>query len=101
MTDEPESQGPDATGADGPGLPDDCPPDAGDSPAELWDQSGTVNGDNAPTGDPYRFLIWARDDDPDDTFRIKIWYEDGGEIVVYDNGFDQAIGGGSIKVHNK
>jgi hypothetical protein len=43
-------------------------------------------------------MLWAGDGEPD-TFRIKIWYEDGDEIVVYDNGFDQAIGGGSIKVH--
>jgi hypothetical protein len=57
---------------------------------------GTINGAGA-----YKFMLWARDLDPgdDDTFRIKIWYEDGGEIVVYDNGFDQAIGGGNIKVH--
>jgi hypothetical protein len=56
--------------------------------------SGTING----SGD-YKFMLWAGDDDPD-TFRIKIWYEDGGsEIVVYDNGMDQAIGGGNIVVH--
>ena len=48
-------------------------------------------------------MIWARDLDPDgdDAFRIKIWYEDGGEIVVYDNGFDQLIGGGNIAIHSK
>ena len=35
-----------------------------------------------------------------DTFRIKIWTEDGGvEAIVYDNGSDQEIGGGSIIVH--
>ena len=56
--------------------------------------SGTINGQ----GD-YKFQIWAGDNDPD-TFRIKIWYEDGGgEVVVYDNGPDQEIGGGSIVVH--
>ena len=32
-------------------------------------------------------------------FRIKIWYEEGAEVVVYDNGFDQAIGGGNIVIH--
>jgi len=38
----------------------------------------------------------------EDTFRIRIWYEDGGdEIVAYDNGMDQAIGGGNIVVHKK
>jgi hypothetical protein len=57
--------------------------------------SGTING----IGD-YRFMLWAGDDAPD-KFRIKIWYEDGGEVVVYDNGFDQAIGGGSIVIHTK
>ena len=52
----------------------------------------------APTGEDYKFMIWAGDGEPD-TFRIKIWYEDGDEVVVYDNGFDQAIGAGNIKVH--
>jgi hypothetical protein len=34
------------------------------------------------------------------TFRIKIWTETAGvETVVYDNGTDQAISGGSIVVH--
>jgi hypothetical protein len=57
---------------------------------------GTINGQGN-----YKFQIWAGDGSPD-TFRIKIWNEDGGnEIVVYDNGMDQPIGGGSIVVHNK
>jgi hypothetical protein len=44
-------------------------------------------------------MITADDDNPD-TFRIKIWYEENGlEIVVYDNGSQQSLGGGSIKVH--
>jgi len=55
--------------------------------------SGTINGE----GD-YKFMLWAGDGEPD-TFRIKIWYEDTGEVVVYDNGVNQAIGGGSIIVH--
>ncbi len=47
-------------------------------------------------------MIWAKDLDPEtDTFRIKIWYENGGETLVYDNGFDQPIGGGSIVVRTK
>jgi hypothetical protein len=50
-------------------------------------------------------MLWAKDDDPGygDTFRIRIWEEDnvGNETDVYDNGFDQAIGGGSIVVHTK
>ncbi|TKJ38598.1 MAG: hypothetical protein CEE38_02530 [Planctomycetes bacterium B3_Pla] len=57
--------------------------------------TGTINGSGE-----YKFMIWAGDDNPD-TFRIKIWEENGGEVVVYDNGFDQAIGGGSIIIHTK
>ena len=57
----------------------------------------TING----MGD-YRFMLWAGDDAPD-TFRIRIWTEDqaGVETDVYDNGFDQEIGGGSIVIHTK
>lgn len=61
--------------------------------------SGTVNGELDPNGNAYKFMLWAGDDAPD-TFRIRIWWEaDGVENVVYDNGFDQPIGGGSIVVH--
>jgi hypothetical protein len=58
---------------------------------------GTIDG-----AGEYGFMIWAGDKDPD-TFRIKIWEEDGGgvETVIYDNGSAQAIGGGSIIVHTK
>jgi hypothetical protein len=58
---------------------------------------GTING----MGD-YKFMLWAGDNDPD-TFRIKIWEEDefGIESVIYDNGMDQEIGGGSIVIHTK
>lgn len=58
--------------------------------------TGTINGSGE-----YRFMLWAGDDP--DTFRIKIWTEDdgGSETVVYDNGFDQPIGGGSIIIHTK
>jgi hypothetical protein len=47
-------------------------------------------------------MLWAGDSAPD-TFRIKIWLEspDGIEVVLYDNGFDQTIGGGSIVIHRK
>jgi hypothetical protein len=55
--------------------------------------TGTING----AGD-YKFMLWAGDGDPD-TFRIKIWWEDDTEHMVYDNGMDQAIGGGQIVVH--
>ena len=58
--------------------------------------TGTINGEGE-----YKFMLWAGDGDPD-TFRIKIWYEvDDTQIVVYDNGMDQPIGGGSIVVHAK
>jgi sugar lactone lactonase YvrE len=58
---------------------------------------GAINGEGV-----YNFMIWAGDKDPD-TFRIKIWTEDeiGAETLIYDNGFDQPIGGGSIKVQTK
>ncbi len=63
--------------------------------------SGTVNGGLDPNGNEFKFMIWAGDSAPD-TFRIKIWWEAGGvEYDVYDNGTDQAIGGGSIVVHTK
>ena len=40
--------------------------------------------------------------DGSDTFRIKIWWDDGEtETSVYDNGMDQAIEGGNIVVHTK
>lgn len=53
---------------------------------------GTING----TGD-YQFMIWAKDGSPD-TFRIQITDQNGN--TVYDNGVQQAIGGGSIIVHS-
>jgi len=46
-------------------------------------------------------MLWAGDNDHD-TFRIKNWYEvDGEKNVVYDNGMNQGIGGGSIVIHTK
>ncbi len=55
---------------------------------------GTINDEGS-----YKFVISADDDNPD-TFRIKIWYEEiGAEVVVYDNGSQQSLGGGSIVVH--
>ncbi len=62
----------------------------------LLKGSGMING----TGD-YKFMIWAGDKDAD-TFRIRIWEEvetTGVEADVYDNGFDQEIGGGSVVIH--
>lgn len=62
---------------------------------------GTING-----AGEYKFMLWAGDGtgtDGADTFGIKIWEEDGlgNEAVIYDNGMNQAIGGGSIVVHKK
>ena len=51
---------------------------------------GTINGQGS-----YKFMIWVDDDNPD-TFRIQISGDNG---VVYDNGSQQSLGGGSIKVH--
>jgi hypothetical protein len=56
--------------------------------------TGTSNGEGS-----YKFQLWAGDG-ASDTFRIKIWdEEDDVENVVYDNGSDQDIDGGSIVVH--
>jgi len=64
-----------------------------------------VNGLLDPAGNAYKFMIWAGDgaaSGGSDTFRIKIWWEDNGtEVVVYDNGAAQAIGGGSIVIHTR
>jgi len=60
---------------------------------------GAINGAAAPNGANYKFMLTATDGKPD-KFRIKIWYEDGGsQIVVYDNGSDTVLGGGSIIIH--
>ena len=63
---------------------------------------GLINGNSAPGDAGYQFMIWAGEgtgSNGEDTFRIQIWYEvDGTEILVYDNGFDQALDGGKIKV---
>ena len=59
----------------------------------MFKGSGTINGAGV-----YKFTIWARDESTD-TFRIMITEVGGG--IVYDNGFNQPIGGGSIVVHTK
>jgi hypothetical protein len=67
--------------------------------------SGLVNGALDTNGSAYKFMLWAGDGLSTagaDTFRIRIWWEDNaGEHDVYDNGADQALGGGSIVVHTK
>jgi predicted extracellular nuclease len=52
---------------------------------------GTINGQGV-----FNFMLTADDNNPD-TFRLKIW--DTAGIVIYDNGSQQALGGGSITVH--
>jgi hypothetical protein len=56
---------------------------------------GTINGQGQ-----YEFELTVNDGSPD-TFHMKIWYVDatGSEVVVYDNGSDQAIARGSISFH--
>jgi hypothetical protein len=56
--------------------------------------TGTING-----AGNYGFMLWAGDGSPD-TFRIQIW-DAATEVVVYDNGSNQPIGGGSIVVHRR
>lgn len=51
---------------------------------------GTINGHGN-----HKFMISADDDSPD-TFRIQIWGDSG---IVYDNGSQQSLGGGSIVIH--
>ncbi|MGD8856404.1 MAG: PKD domain-containing protein [Chloroflexota bacterium] len=69
----------------------------------LFSGSGTINGQLAPNGDPYKFSVWANDAEPD-AFRIRIWWEEfdaaATEHVIYDNGAHQTIGGGSIVIHS-
>ena len=58
--------------------------------------SGTINGEGN-----YQFMLYAADGTPD-TFHIKIWVEENGENnIIYDNGTDQPIDGGSIVIQNK
>jgi hypothetical protein len=67
----------------------------------MFKGTGTVNGEFCTNG-PWKFMLWAGDDDPD-TFRIRIWceYDSGYENVLYDNGFAQPIDAGSIVIHKK
>lgn len=55
--------------------------------------AGTVNSEGT-----YSFMLTVVDDDPD-TFQLKIWQNtDAGEIILYDNGSAQPLGGGNISV---
>lgn len=61
--------------------------------------AGMINGAGG-----YGFLLYATDADrtadltDKDTFRIKIWNRSSDD-VVYDNGVEQPLGGGSIVIH--
>jgi hypothetical protein len=55
---------------------------------------GTIN-----SAGNYGFMLWAGDGTPD-TFRIQIW-DAATEVVVYDNGSDHPLGGGSVVIHKK
>ena len=59
--------------------------------------TGTINGEGE-----YKFQIWAGESEPDSE-GIRIWTEDefGVETDVYDNGFNQEIGGNSIVIHTR
>ena len=67
----------------------------------LWlavnhnDGTAIYMGRGIANGQPANFMVWVGDDP--DTFRIKIWAETG--IPLYDNGSNQALGGGSIVIH--
>ena len=52
---------------------------------------GTINGVGV-----YKFMLWGGAGTPN-TFRIRI--TGAGDGVVYDNGVDQPLGGGSIVIH--
>jgi hypothetical protein len=62
--------------------------------------TGTINGFGN-----YGFMVSVTDagtavgNAVNDTFRIKIWDKSQGDAVVYDNGVEQMIGGGSIVIH--
>jgi hypothetical protein len=69
-----------------------------DSNNAVFKGTGTISGEGS-----YDFMIWAGDgtgSNGEDTFRIKVWEGDE-DAPVYDNGTDQAIGGGNIVVHDK
>jgi hypothetical protein len=65
---------------------------------------GTATVGNKATdanGNPYYFMVWAKDGNPN-TIRIKVWSEGpNGETVLYDNGAAQSLGGGNVQVHKQ
>ena len=71
-----------------------------DSSSAQIKGSGTINGSVDSNGIPFKFMLWV-EDGSQDTIRIHIWQEDanGEEHDIYDNGFNQSIGGGNIVIH--
>jgi PKD repeat protein len=68
-------------------------------PLAMYKGTGTINGEGN-----YGFLVTARDGQINggggiDTFRIKIWDENNGDLIVFDNNDDIALGGGQITIH--
>jgi hypothetical protein len=72
---------------------------AGAGPLAQYKGSGTVNG-----AGNFDFILTAKDSAISggpviDIFRIKIWDKDAGNGIVYDNGTNQTVEGGSIVIH--
>jgi hypothetical protein len=43
-------------------------------------------------------VLEVRDGSPD-TLRLRIWFENDGEQVIYDSGVGQPLGGGQLVIH--
>jgi hypothetical protein len=68
-------------------------------PMAMYKGTGTINGE----GD-YGFILTARDGQINgggdiDTFRIKIWDKNNGDLIVFDNNGDTELSGGQITIH--
>ena len=69
----------------------------GDDVAQLAGD-GTLNGQLAPSGLPYRFMLWARDGSVD-SLRLRIWWDSSnGEVTVFDNGELTDLRQGSVAI---
>jgi PKD domain len=65
----------------------------------MYKGTGTINGEGN-----YGFLVTVRDGQITggsgiDTFRIKIWDKNNGDLIVFDNNDDTALSGGQITIH--
>lgn len=68
-------------------------------PLAMYKGTGTINGEGN-----YGFMLTARDGqisggDGVDTFRIKIWDKNNGDLIVFDNNGDTELCGGQITIH--